>query len=140
MNTLNSVRRAGRPFGTSYRFWVGLLYLGIAGCATAPVASRTFDVTLEVDFGPAGKPAVRQVVQVEPGATPKEVTAKVFPIEKGAVCCDPREVSTIDGVAADPAANRWWVVSVNDSKKVSPYKTRLKAGDLVRWEYRQYDQ
>ncbi len=98
-------------------------------------------MTLEVDFGPAAKPAVRQVVQVEPGTTPKEVTAKVFPVEKGAVCCDPREVSTIDGVAADPAANRWWTVSVNGSKKgVSPYKTRLKPGDVVRWEYKQNDQ
>jgi len=115
--------------------------LVIAGCATAPPAQRTFDVTVEADFGPAGKPAVRQAVQVESGATPQDATAKVFPLEKGSVCCDPREVATIDGVAADPAENRWWTVSVNGSKKgVSPYKTRLKPGDTVRWEYKQYGQ
>lgn len=119
---------------------MGLLCVGMAGCATMPAAQRTFDVTLEVDFGPAGKPAVRQVVQVERGATPQDATAKVFPLEKGSVCCDPREVSTIDGVAADPAANRWWTVSINGSKKVSPYKTKLKPGDVVRWEYKQYGQ
>ena len=111
-----------------------------AGCATVP-RSKTFDVTVEADFGPAGKPVVRRTVAVEPGATPQDATAKVFPLEKGSVCCDLREVATIDGVASDAATNRWWTVSINGSKKgVSPYKTRLKPGDLVRWEYRQYGQ
>ena len=105
-----------------------------SGCAAA---ATPFDVTLEVDFGPAGKPPVRQVVQVERGATPQEATAQLFPVEKGSVCCDPRETASIGGVAADPAANRWWTVAVNGSKKVSPYKTKLAAGDVVRWEYRQ---
>lgn len=109
----------------------------LAGCATA---RKPFDVTLEVDFGPAGKPAVRQTVQVEPGATPQDATAKVFPVEKGSVCCDPRETSSIGGVAADPATNRWWYISINGSRKVSPYKTKLKPGDRVRWEYVQYEQ
>ena len=114
-----------------------LVYL-VSGCAaTGSARLKTFDVTLEMDFGPARKPPVRQVVQVEPGATPQDATAKVFPLEKGSVCCDLREVATIDGVAADPATNRWWTVSINGSKKVSPYKTRLKAGDVVRWEYKQ---
>ena len=117
-----------------------LFVLFSSGCVMVPAAARTFPVTLEVDFGPAGKPAVRQTVQVERGATPRVATEKVFPVEEGAVCCDPREVSTIDGVAADPATNRWWTVSINGSKKVSPYKTRLKPGDGVRWEYRQVEQ
>ena len=111
-----------------------------AGCATLAAPQKPFDVTLEVDFGPANRPAVRRVVQVERGATPSLLTAKVFPIEKGAVCCDPRETASIGGVAADPTANRWWTVSLNGSKKVSPYKTKLKPGDLVRWEYKQYEQ
>lgn len=119
------------------RWGVLIACLLVAGCATA---RQPFDVTLEVDFGPAGKPAVRQTVQVEPGATPQDATARVFPVEKGSVCCDPRETSSIGGVAADPAANKWWAVSINGSKKVSPYKTKLAAGDVVRWEYRQYDQ
>lgn len=117
-----------------------LLSLLGTGCATAGVSSKPFDVTLEVDFGPANRPLVRQVVQVEPGATPELLTAKVFPVQKGSVCCDPRETAAINGVAADPAANRWWTISINGSKKVSPYRTRLKVGDVVRWEYRQSEQ
>ena len=112
----------------------------LAGCATVQ-AGKAFDVTVEADFGPAGKPLVRQVVQVEPGATPQDATAKLFPLEKGSVCCDPREVAVIDGVASDAGTNRWWTVSINGSKKgVSPYKTKLKPGDVVRWEYKQYEQ
>lgn len=111
--------------------------LVVLGCATA---RKPFDVALEVDFGPAGRPAVRQTLPVEPGATPEVVLAQAFPVEKGAVCCDPRETAAIDGVAADPATNRWWTVSVNGSKKVSPYKTRVKPGDVVRWEFREYGQ
>ncbi len=124
------------------RFFWFILCLAVAGCATVgPAGGKMFDVTVEADFGPAGKPFVSRVVQVSSGATPRDATEKAFPVEKGAVCCDPREVSTIDGVAANPVTNQWWSVSVNGSKKgVSPYKTRLKPGDVVRWEYKQYGQ
>jgi len=112
-----------------------------SGCA-ARSRSRpnSFDVTLEVDFGPAGKPPIRRVLRVERGITPDGLVAAVSPVEKGAVCCDRRETASIGGVAADPAANRWWTVSINGSRKVSPFKTRLNPGDVVRWEYRQNDQ
>ena len=56
-----------------------LLSLGSASCATAP-ARGPFEVTVEVDFGSADKPAVRQMVQVSPGATPQDATAQVFPV------------------------------------------------------------
>ena len=103
-------------------------------------AHKAFDVTVDLDFGPAGKPPVHRVVQVQPGATPEDATGLAIPLEKGAVCCDPREIAGIGGVVSDPATNRWWTVSLNGSKKVSPYKTRLKPGDVVRWEYKQYGQ
>ena len=115
--------------------------LTFSGCAHSGVRAKPFKVTLELDFGPAQKPFVRRTFQVEGGgATAKTLTALAFPVEQGSVCCDPREVAVIDGVTADPAANRWWTVSINGSKKVSPYKTKLKSGDVVRWEYRQYEQ
>lgn len=117
-----------------------LLCLAVAGCARGLVRREPFEVTLEVDFGPAGKPPIREGVEVEPGATSDDLLARVVPLQKGAVCCDSKETAAIDGVAADPATNRWWTLAINGSKKVSPYRTRLKADDVVRWEYRQYDQ
>lgn len=120
---------------------VGALGLAAPGCATPRAAiPATFDVTLEVDFGPANRPPIRQTVTVARGATSDDLVAKVCTLQKGGVCCDIRETAGIDGVMADPMTNRWWTVSINGSKKVSPYRTRLKPGDLVRWEYRQYAQ
>jgi hypothetical protein len=121
---------------SAYRLLLTALFL--AGCAAA--GPREFPVTLEVDFGPANKPSVHETVMVAEGATPEEAAAKVLPVAKGAACCDPRETAAIGGVSIDPAANRWWVVSVNGSNRVSPYKTRLKPNDRVRWEYRQDEQ
>ena len=132
-----------KTFATANRTWYHRTWyrlfalLMVVGCATA---REPFDVTLEVEYGPAGRPALQRTVQVMPGATPEQVLAQASAVEKGSVCCDPRETAAIDGVAADPATNRWWTVSVNGSKKVSPYRTRVKPGDVVRWEYRQYEQ
>jgi hypothetical protein len=122
-------------------WWLLLSVLLMLGCATwGRRPAEPFDVTLEVDFGPADKAPISQVVQVERGTTPEVLTAKVCAVEKGAVCCDAREIAAIEGIASDPATNQWWTVSVNGSKKVSPYKTRLRPGDVIRWEYRAYDQ
>ena len=115
-----------------------VLSLVCSGCAT--LHPKPFNVMLEVDFGPVDRPTVQRQLEVKRGTTPEDLLAKVCAVQKGAACCDPREVSGINGVAVDPATNRWWTVSINGSKKVSPYQTKLKPGDRVRWEYRAYDQ
>lgn len=122
--------------------WVVVLAMGCAPLGLRDRASPDrFSVMLEVDFGPAGKPAVRETVEVPAGATPEDVLRARCAIQKGAVCCDPREVSGIEGVPVDPGQNRWWSVSVNgDRKGVSPWRTPLKPGDRVVWEYREYAQ
>ena len=115
------------------------LFLCLAGCVSLQ-PRKPFDVTLQVDFGLAGKAPIHKVVQIERGSTPEQVLAKACAVQRGAVCCNPRETAGIDGVAADPAENRWWTVSVNGSRRVSPFKTRVRPGDLVRWEYHEYEQ
>lgn len=130
-----------KPEGVGSTWHLFLVCFLAVGCATlGKRQAREFEVGLEVDFGPANRPTLQRVVQVKRGTTPELLLAQVYTVQKGAVCCDSRETAAIDGVAADPATNRWWTVSVNGSKKVSPYKTRLKSGDQVRWEYRQSDQ
>lgn len=96
---------------------------------------KTIPVEVVVDFGPAGKPAVRKQVEVSKGSTPKDVVSTIFPILTGVACCDTREIISIDGVAVNPAENQWWICQLNGSKKVSPQKTQLKAGDVVQWSY-----
>lgn len=134
------MRRRGREQAGAKALALLLLTVFSVGCAMLPPSPRTFDVTLEVDFGPADRPAIHRLVQVERGATAGLLAATVCAVEKGAVCCDAREIAGINGVMSDPAANRWWTVSIGGSPKVSPFRTKLKPGDHVRWEYRQYEQ
>ena len=92
-------------------------------------------VILVVDFGPARKPAFRETVMVSTGSTPKDVVSLFFPTKSGAVCCDTREVAEIGGVPIDAKQGRWWMVEVNGSRNISPYRTRVKRGDTIRWSY-----
>ncbi len=101
---------------------------------------KTFNVEVRVDYGPAGKPSIKETIEVEKGTTPKEAVSQVVPIQSGKTCCSFREILAIDGVAVDPAQNRWWTCWLNGSKKVSPRKTKLKAGDVVEWKYIQDEQ
>ncbi|OGW84958.1 MAG: hypothetical protein A3C35_05675 [Omnitrophica bacterium RIFCSPHIGHO2_02_FULL_46_11] len=101
---------------------------------------KTFPVYITIDFGPAGKPLHQGMLFVEKGTTPKEAVSQVFPVLSGKTCCDSREVMAIDGVKVDPAKNMWWTCKVNDSKKVSPIKKKLKSGDRVEWKYIQDSQ
>ena len=96
---------------------------------------KEFPIFMKVDFGPAGKPGHEEKLYVEKGTTPKEAVSQVFPILSGKTCCSPREIMGIDGVNVDPVKNRWWTCMLNDSKKVSPAKKKLKSGDRVEWKY-----
>ena len=114
-----------------------LVFVG-AGFKPAPTEAKSFKtipVEVVVDFGPVGKPEVRKQIAVSKGSTPRDAVSMVFPIMTGIACCDTREIVSIDGIAVNPAENRWWICLVNGSKKVSPRKTELKAGDIVQWSY-----
>ncbi len=90
---------------------------------------------MKVDFGPAGKPGYDDMIDVEKGTTPKEAVSQVFPVLSGKACCSFREVIEIGDVGINPAKNLWWICKVNGSKKISPHRQKLKAGDVVEWQF-----
>ena len=101
---------------------------------------KTFPIEVKIDFGPAAKPGYSGTLEIEKGTTPKEAVAQIFPVLLGKACCSLREILAIDGVKIDPAKNYWWVCLVNGSKKVSPGKRKLKAGDVLEWRYIEEEQ
>ncbi len=104
--------------------------------AHAAAKPKTLPVELRVDFGPAGKPPRAEKLEVTRGSTPKDAVSMVFAVMSGYACCDTRDVIGIDGTIINPAENLWWVCEVNgDRRKVSPQKTKLKAGDVIQWAY-----
>jgi len=102
----------------------------------AALPPKMITVQARIDFGPAGKPVIEREVTVPEGATPKEALKKICEVTGGAACCHPAEVKGIDGVLIDPLQNRWWKLLINGtSKKASPHKSHLKAGDRMEWVY-----
>lgn len=103
---------------------------------TQALPPKMIQVSVKIDFGPAGKPLIEKEMVIPEGTTPKETLRKICPVEAGAACCHPAEVKGIDGVSIDPMQNRWWRLKINGSaKNASPHKSRLKAGDRVEWIY-----
>ncbi len=102
---------------------------------------KTFPIHLKVDFGPAGKPGFDDPnFLVEKGTTPKEAVSQVFPILSGKSCCSLRDLLEIGGVRIDPLKNRWWICTLNGSRKFSPKTKKLKWGDCLEWAYIQNTQ
>ena len=100
-----------------------------------PLIPGKFPVEIRVDFGPAGKPALTRTLEVDRKTTPKDAVSLVFPVMSGKVCSSIHDLLSIDGVRPDAAKNLWWILTVNGSRRVSPYRTHLKRGDHVEWRY-----
>jgi len=121
--------------------WLVVGGLVAIGALAAYQHSRRYEkpqripVVVRVDFGPAGKPLREERLEVDHGSTPKDVVSILFPIQSGDVCCNTREIASIDGVRPDPSKNRWWSCRLNGSTKIGPFRTVLKANDVVEWTY-----
>ena len=93
-------------------------------------------VEVDIDYGPAGKPPIRQKVSVKPGSTVVAATRAVAPVKQGVVCCNDQDVQAIAGVVCDKTAGCYWIYSVNGKKGPIPaFQFRLREGDRVVWRY-----
>ncbi|MBI2870191.1 MAG: hypothetical protein HYY14_00600 [Candidatus Omnitrophica bacterium] len=111
-----------------------LLLAGIPNLC-ADESQPTFPVTLEVDFGPQGEDSILMELKATGEDTPESLLKKACQVKNDAICCDPREVASVNNVATSPGANVWWVVFLNGSRDVNPFGTTLKPGDRVAWKY-----
>lgn len=126
----------------SHPSWGALIAVVALSCVAAgcgdrrtPSKAKRVPIVITVDFGPAGKPAREEYLLVDAGSTPKDAVSILFPIQSGDICCNTREIASIDGIRPDPAHNRWWTCRLNGSPKLSPFRTVLKANDRVEWRY-----
>ena len=112
------------------------------GCARSDqfATHERIPVTVRVEFGPANKPSKEAELMVDRGSTPKDVVSILFPIQSGEVCCNTREIASIDGVRPDPSRNRWWNCRLNGSTNVGAFRTELKPHDRVEWFYHEQSQ
>lgn len=126
----------------AWLFIAAAVMCGLAGCGDrqTPSKAKRVPVVIKVDFGPAGKPTREEHLLVDAGSTPKDVVSILFPIQSGDICCNTREIASIDGVRPDPARNHWWTCRLNGSPRLSPFRTVLKANDRIEWTYLEQSQ
>lgn len=113
-----------------------VLFTSLTSAQAMGKKPQIFEISLKVDFGPAGKPGFEdKKFQIEKDTTAKEAVSQVYPVLSGRGCCSLREVIGIGGVSIDPLKNRWWVCELNGTRKFSPHKKKLEPGDRVEWKY-----
>ena len=97
---------------------------------------KIFEIDLRVDFGQSLRLQYRKRLMVEQGSTAKDVLSQAFPVLSGKTCCSTREVLGVNGIKTNLIKKLWWKCFINgDGRKVSPYRTKLKPGDLIEWKY-----
>ena len=84
---------------------------------------------------PSERLKFRHALDLDPGTTAAGAAKVAYKIEQGLVCCDSRDVKSINGLAMDPYKEKWWVVLVNGNMQNSSPRTVLKSGDIVEWRY-----
>jgi len=103
----------------------------------AAVPGASIHVRVEVDDGPQGKATDRKKVLLPKGSTVVDATRAAAKMEQGFVCCDAKDVRTLNGVRCDPKKNGWWLYEVNGKMgQVAAHRYVLKEGDRVTWRYR----
>jgi hypothetical protein len=121
-------------------FFLGtLLFLALVPTATLLAAEpeASIRVKVEVDDGPQGRATERKKVLLPKGSTVVDATKAVAKMEQGFVCCDAKDVRTLNGVRCDPKKNGWWLYEVNGKMgQVAAHRYVLKEGDRVTWRYR----
>jgi hypothetical protein len=94
------------------------------------------EVTVTIDFGPAGKPTFEAMVTVSEKSTVLEVLLKRLPVTTTPRYGMEHFVEEIDGVKNDFAADCGWRFQVNGRGSNVPAERYLvKHGDWIKWLY-----
>jgi len=94
------------------------------------------EVTVTIDFGPAGKPTFEAMVTVSEKSTVLEVLLERLPVTTFPRYGMEHFVEEIDGVKNDFAADCGWRFQVNGRGSNVPAERYLvKNGDWIKWLY-----
>ncbi len=103
--------------------------------ATGTTAA-SIHVWVEIDYGTQEKQLVKKSILLKPGSTVVDATKRAVGVTQGFVCCNPKDVESIDGVKCDAEKGIWWLYEINGKKgQVSACRYLLEDGDCVTWRY-----
>jgi hypothetical protein len=94
------------------------------------------EVTVTIDFGPAGRPTFETVVTVPEKSTVLDVLSVQLPIATSPKYGMDHFVEAIGGIRNDFASDRGWHFEVNGLRSnVSAERYLVKNGDWIKWLY-----
>ena len=94
------------------------------------------EVTVTIDFGPAGRPRAEAVVTVTEKSTVLEVLLAQFAVTTAPKYGMDHFIEEIDGVKNDFVNDRGWSFEVNGRRSNVPAERYLvKHGDWIKWSY-----
>ena len=94
------------------------------------------EVTVTIDYGPAGKPRVEKAVMVADKSTVFDALSRAVPVITSHKFGMDHFVEEIDGIRNDFASDRGWHFDVNGYRSNVPAERYLvKNGDWIKWLY-----
>lgn len=124
---------SGRAYGSEVREALTVKHGGLTE-VKASVPAQGIKATLFVTI-PVSRLVFRHELVTPIGQTAGGLVASAYKVDRGLVCCDSRDVKSINGIAVDPYSEKWWVVLVNGNKQNSSSRTVLADGDTVEWRF-----
>ena len=93
-------------------------------------------ITLRVDFGGVGRPALERQVTLPRGSNVVDATRRVAEVEQDWLCCSKDDVWAIGGVGPDTCLDRYWMWKLDGRMGPNfPVKHVLSEGERIEWVY-----
>jgi iron complex transport system substrate-binding protein len=104
--------------------------------AFALALAQDVRISLRVDFGPIGRPAVVRELKLPRGTNLVEATRRVCSVEQDWLCCSKDDVWSIDGVGPDTRLDRYWMWNLDGAMGPNfPVKHVVSDGERIEWLY-----
>lgn len=95
---------------------------------------RAASVGLLVEI-PGSKLLFRHHLSLPEGSTVSQALESVYAVKHAVVCCDSRDIWSVNGLAADPYKEKWWIIKVNGNTQNTSSTRKLSDGDVVELVY-----
>lgn len=104
--------------------------------AVALALAQDVRISLRVDFGSIGRPAVVRELKLPRGTNLVEATRSACRVEQDWLCCSKEDVWSIDGVGPDTRLDRYWMWKLDGALGPNfPVKHFVSDGERIEWVY-----
>lgn len=90
------------------------------------------DLYIEI---PSERLTFRHHITIAQGSTVSQVLEAAYTVKHGLVCCDSRDIWSVNGLAVDPYTQKWWIIKVNGNRQNTSSRTKVYDGDVIELVY-----